>query len=173
VTDDQAHSKRLPGLQGIEVPEAVAEAVALPEDLDADAVGEYFVPDVARRRQAGIVYLVGAGIVAAGVLLGLPAGMWLMAGILAAAGAYHFVAGWHLEVREWQALQVANRATDFPVGHASAQLTFDGWRSRPVWNVLVFSADDPPSRRGLVRVDGITAEVVEAYVEAVPAEERA
>jgi hypothetical protein len=91
--------------------------------------------------------------------------------LLAAIGGFHFLAGWRLDVREWKALQVANQATGFPVGHASAQLTFDGWRSRPVWNVLVFSADDPPSQRGLVRVDGITAEVVEEYVEDVPASE--
>jgi hypothetical protein len=32
----------------------------------------------------------------------------------------------------------------------------------------VFSADDPPSRRGLVRVDGIDGSVVETYVEDVP-----
>jgi hypothetical protein len=38
-----------------------------------------------------------------------------------------------------------------------------------VWNVLVFSADDPPSQRGLVRVDARTGEVIETYTEAVPA----
>jgi hypothetical protein len=37
-----------------------------------------------------------------------------------------------------------------------------------VWNVLVFSADDPPSERGLVRVDGIDAHVVDTYMEQVP-----
>ena len=170
MSDDQ-HSKRLPGLQGIEVPEDIAEAVSLPEDLDANAVGDYYVPDVARRRQAGIFYLAGAAIIAGGIALGLPTGMWLMVAMLLAIGGFHFLAGWRLEVREWKALQVANQATGFPVGHASAQLNFDGWRSRPVWNVLVFSADDPPSQRGLVRVDGITAEVVDQFTEAVPASE--
>jgi hypothetical protein len=167
VTDGKS-SRKLPGLQGIGVPEEVAEAVSLPDDLDADAVGEYYVPDVARRRQAGVAYLAGGGITALGIALGLPSGMWLMVALLIGIGAFHFVAGWRLEVREWKALQVANQATGFPVGHASAQLNFDGWRSRPVWNVLVFSADDPPSQRGLVRVDGITADVVEQYTESVP-----
>jgi hypothetical protein len=36
-----------------------------------------------------------------------------------------------------------------------------------VWNVLVFSADDPPTERGLVRVDGIDAHVVDVYMEEV------
>jgi hypothetical protein len=36
-----------------------------------------------------------------------------------------------------------------------------------VWNVLVFSADDPPTKRGLVRVDALSGEVVETYTEAI------
>jgi hypothetical protein len=65
-------------------------------------------------------------------------------------------------------LEVANRAVAFPVGHASASLGFTGWRARPVWNVLVFSADEPPSERGLVRIDGIDGHVVDSYVEEIP-----
>jgi hypothetical protein len=53
------------------------------------------------------------------------------------------------------------------VGHASAAVGFDGWRARPIWNVLVFSADDPPTERGLIRVDAVDGTVVETYVEAV------
>jgi hypothetical protein len=40
-----------------------------------------------------------------------------------------------------------------------------------VWNVLVFSADDPPSQQGLVRVDGVTGEVLGSYVEEVAGSE--
>jgi hypothetical protein len=36
-----------------------------------------------------------------------------------------------------------------------------------VWNVLVFSADDPPSQRGLVRVDAVDGRVVETYTEPI------
>ena len=48
-------------------------------------------------------------------------------------------------------------------------MNFEGWRARPVWNVLVFSAEEPPTRRGLVRLDGITGNIMEAYVEDIPA----
>ena len=48
---------------------------------------------------------------------------------------------------------------------------FDGWRARPVWNVLVFDAADPPSRRGLVRVDAGSGEIVETYTEEIAAVE--
>lgn len=152
----------------IEIPEDVAAAAGMPDDLDATALHPYAVPDPARRRRAGIVYLVGAALVAATIAAGLPPGMWLMVGALAAIGGYHLLAGWHLRVREGAALEVANRAIGFPVGHASASLGFTGWRARPIWNVLVFSADEPPSQRGLVRVDGVSGTVVERYAEPVP-----
>ena len=161
--------------RSIEIPADVAEAAAIPEDLDSNVVGEYHVPDTNRRRRAAIVYFVGAAAVATLIALGaLPSAMWWTAvGSLAVVGAYHLVASWNLEVREGEALDIANRAVAFPVGHASASLGFSGWRARPVWNVLVFSADDPPTQRALVMVDGISGVVVDSYVEPVPAPEHA
>ena len=143
----------------------------MPEDLDANVFGPYAVPDTQRRRRAGVVYVIGAAVVAIGIALGLPSGMWVMAvGMLLIAG-YHVAAAWHLEVRESAALETANRETTFAVGHASAAVGFEGWRAKPVWNVLVFSADEPPSERGLVRIDGIDGDVVGQYVEPIPPEE--
>lgn len=162
--------KRSARRRGIHIPEDVAEAAALPDDLDAEAVDRYEVPDVARRRRAGAVYL-GAAAVVAGVVIatGLPAVMWATAVLpIGAIGSYHLIAGSRLAVREGAALEAANRESGFPVGHASASLGFEGWRAGPVWNVLVLSADDPPSRRALVRVDGRTGEIRGRYVEDIP-----
>jgi len=156
--------------RSIEIPADVAEAAAIPEDLDSSVVGEYHVPDTNRRRRVGVVYFVGA--VAVGLLITagvLPSAMWWTAvAVLVVVGAYHLIASWDLRVREGEALEVANRTVDFAVGHASASLGFTGWRARPVWNVLVFSADDPPSERALVMVDGISGEVADSYAEPVP-----
>jgi hypothetical protein len=143
----------------------------MPDDLDANVFGPYAVPDTARRRRAGLVYVGAAIITALGIAAGLPRGMWLIVAAFLIIAAYHLAAGWRLEVREGPALEAANRETSFPVGHASAAVGFVGWRARPVWNVLVFSADEPPSERGLVRVDGVGGEVVGQYVEPIPPEE--
>ena len=94
--------------------------------------------------------------------------MWLIGGSMAAIGVYHFLAVFDLAVADTEALAIANQQTDFPVGHASASVGFEGWRARPVWNVLVFSADDPPTKRGLVRIDGVSGSVKDVLVEDNP-----
>jgi hypothetical protein len=39
---------------------------------------------------------------------------------------------------------------------------------RPTWRILLYSADDPPEKRGLVLVDGIDGSIVEWFVEENP-----
>lgn len=160
--------------RSIEIPAGVAAAAAIPEDLDSNVVGEYHVPNTNRRRRAAVVYFAGAVLVAGMITLaGLPSAMWwTAAAVLVVVGAYHLIAGWNLEVRELRALEISNRSVEFAVGHASASLGFRGWRARPEWNVLVFSADDPPSERGLVRIDAIEGSLVDSFTEPVPEPER-
>ncbi|HVF73665.1 MAG TPA: hypothetical protein VM938_01345 [Acidimicrobiales bacterium] len=147
----------------------------LPADLDVTGyVGPYQFPDNNRRRIPGVLYLVVA---AACLALWLTAGDdavlvndgFLWVGVaLAAIGAYNLTAGWTLKVRETDALAKAATAVGFPVGHASAQLGWRGLRSRPTWRILLYSADEPPTKRGLVLVDGIDGEVVGHFVEDNP-----
>jgi hypothetical protein len=149
----------------IEIPGEIAAAQSVPGDLDSLALGPYSVPSPTRRRSAGWFYLGGAAAIALGTVAGLPGGYWVVAGGVAAIGVYHFATAWDLPIREGEALEIANRAVPFGVGHASAQLAFTGWRARPVWHLLVFSDDDPPSQRGLVRLDPATGEVIDTYTE--------
>ena len=165
-------SDRRPELPPIEVAADVAAAAGMPDDLDANVLGPYEVPDPARRRRAGLVYLVAAGATAIGIAIGLPTGMWLAVALLVAIGGYHLIAGHHLAVKDSEALTRANAAMGFPVGHASAVLGFDGPLARPTWNVLMFSADEPPTLRGLVRIDGRSGEIVETYTEPRPPAEQ-
>ena len=71
-------------------------------------------------------------------------------------------------IDEKQALDAAGQAVGFTVGHASAQQVWRGLRSRPTWRVLCYSADDPPTRRGLVLVDAVDGRVIEHMVEDTP-----
>jgi hypothetical protein len=141
----------------------------LPDDLDVTAyVGPYTFPDIRRRRIAGTLY---ALLAAASLWAGLAFdndGFLLAAALLGVAAVYHFVAGWPLRVDQTEALAVASRTVGFPVGHASAQLAWRGLLSRPTWRILLYSADEPPSIRGLVQLDAVDGHVLGEYTEHNP-----
>ena len=73
--------------------------------------------------------------------------------LIGLVAVFSFTSGWRMAIDEQQALVVAQGAVGFAVGHASAQQVWHGVRSRPTWRVLVYSAEEPPRRRGLVLVD--------------------
>ena len=127
----------------------------LPDNLNVSAyVGPYQFPDNSRRRKPGFLYLGVAALLVA---------MWFAwndsspkvnegflwaALLLAVVGVYSLTSGWRMNVDEKQALVAAQGAVGFAVGHASAQQVWRGLRSRPTWRVLIYSAEEPPRRRG-------------------------
>lgn len=148
----------------------------LPEDLDASAyVGPYTFPDNKRRRIPGATYLlIGAALIALWIARGAGDAVLVNTGLLVAGvalaviGIYHLVAGYPLRVDQTDALAAASREVGFAVGHASAQLGWRGLRSRPTWRILLYSAEEPPARRGLVLVDGVDGTTVAHFVEDNP-----
>jgi hypothetical protein len=148
----------------------------LPDELDVSGfVGPYVFPNNNRRRIAGALHLAVAAmclvlwLVTRGDDPVLVNGGFLVAAVaLALFGLYSIAAGYDLEVDERDALVAASRIVGFPVGHASAQLGWRGLRSRPTWRILLYSADEPPTKRGLVLVDGVDARVLEHFVEDNP-----
>jgi hypothetical protein len=141
----------------------------LPEDLDVTAyVGPYVFPDIRRRRIPGTLYAVLAAVSLWAGIAYDNEGFVAAAVLLFAIAAYHFAAAWPLAVDQTQALEVASRAVGFPVGHASAQLAWRGLRSRPTWRILLYSADDPPTIRGLVELDAVDGHVLGEYTEENP-----
>ncbi|HEV7722526.1 MAG TPA: hypothetical protein VGO60_14640 [Iamia sp.] len=149
---------------------------SLPDDLDVSGfVGPYVFPNNNRRRVPGYLYLAMAaacvalwaakrGDAASIVNEGL---LWAAAALVA-AGAYCLLSGFDLEVDEQDALVIATRTVGFPVGHASAQMGWRGFRSRPTWRILCYSAENPPERRALLLIDGVDGEVVDWFVEDNP-----
>ncbi len=149
---------------------------ALPDDLDiSEFVGPYVFPNNNRRRVPGYLYLaIGAACTLAWLVNRGTEAVLVNNGTLAAGiamfliGGYHLVAGWNLDVDERDALVGATERVGFPVGHASAQLGWRGLRSRPTWRILLYSAENPPTRRGLVLVDGVDGEIVSWFTEDNP-----
>ena len=150
---------------GILIPDDVAEAAGLPEDLDSTKGEEYRFPSPERRSRAAVIYAAGA--VAAGVsaLGGRPTGMWWVALGLLLVAAFHVLAAWRARLDEKDAFMTAATAISFGVGHGSAALRFEGLLAKPVWNVLVYDAGRAPTKRALVRVDAVSAEVIDTVEE--------
>ena len=150
----------------------------LPDNLNVSAyVGPYQFPDNSRRRKPGYLYL---GVAAVLVVMWFAwndsspkvnEGFLWAALLLAVVGVYSLTSGWRMNVDEKQALVAAQGAVGFAVGHASAQQVWRGLRSRPTWRVLIYSAEEPPRRRGLVLVDAVDARVVEHLVQDNPVED--
>jgi hypothetical protein len=150
-------------------PSPAAQGDALPTDLDVSAyVGVYQFPDIRRRRIAATMYVVVAAACAAGYATSANGGLLAAALMLAVIALYHFATAWPLRVDQTESLAVASRTVGFPVGHASAQLAWRGLRSRPAWRILLYSADEPPSVRGLVELDAVDGHVLGEYTEANP-----
>ena len=151
--------------QGIHIDRELAHSIAIEEGLDSDLAGPYGFPDVRRRRISGWV-LLGAALVAIVAIRG----GWIIGVGFALLAIWQFLSAWPLAVDENEAMTVAGAAVEFPIGHASAAVRFHGWRSRPRWSVVLYSAAEPPDQRALVVVDAVNAEVVEEpYVEDIEA----
>ena len=147
----------------------------LPAELDLTGyVGPYTFPDIRRRRIPAVICAVtGVLLVSLWLAYGrggifVNRGLAVVGGFLLVAAAYQWQAAYHLAIDETRALASAARETGFAIGHASAQLGWRGLRSRPTWRILLYSADDPPSKRGLVLVDAVDGSVVAHFVEDNP-----
>lgn len=147
----------------------------LPADLDVTGlVGPYVFPDNGRRRTQGYIHLSMAAVLV-GLWIGFADGgvlvndgYLIVAGLLVGIAGYSFLTAKSLKVRELDALASAAVAVGFPIGHASAQMVWRGLLSIPTWRVLIYSADEPPTKRGLVVVDGINGKVLGSAVEDNP-----
>jgi hypothetical protein len=147
----------------------------LPEDLQPHLVDpeDYLFPNNDRRRIPGYLYLATAVILVLVVLVWgdsayVNRGYLGAAAVIAAFGAYSIASGWSLDVDERDALVASIAAVGFPVGHASAQMGWRGLLSRPTWRMLLYSADEPPSKRAFALIDGVDGSVVECFVEDNP-----
>lgn len=147
----------------------IADGDTLPEDLDVTAfVGPYLFPSMRRRRIPAYMYVVLGLLCLGGYALTSNNGLLAAAIFLGLVALYHFASAWPLEIDQTEALLIATRTVGFPVGHASAQLAWRGLRARPVWRILLYSADTPPSMRGLVELDAVDGHVIGDYTEPNP-----
>jgi hypothetical protein len=132
------------------------------------SVQPYRTLDTAKRKAAGVVYVVMAAV--AGVIAATT-GIWLLWVTtvlpLLLIAAYQFLGAWKLAVTDMEAIATAGERASFGVGHGSATLGFAGLRARPVWQVLVFGDGPAPRYQALVTIDGVSGDITGIYEEPV------
>ncbi len=153
-------------MEPIHIPQEVADAARVPEDLDSASRGPYQFPEPNRRRVGAYIY---AGLALVGLVVLQGGGRFVFfAGVLVIAW-WHWQASWPLSGTPEQALGTAATVAPFAIGHASAAVSFHGLAARPRWHVVLYDAENPPRQRALIVVDGVTGELVgEPYVEEIP-----
>jgi len=145
----------------------------LPAELDLAQAGPITFPNNDRRRIPAAIYgVLGLGCIWLGIAnddsVFVNRGVTIAGVVLVALAVYVFVAGRGMNIDEGEALVAANQAMGFAVGHASAQLSWRGVLSRPVWRLLVYSSEEPPERRGMVIVDAVDGSIAEQFSEVNP-----
>ncbi len=145
----------------------------LPDDLDVTGlVGPYEFPNNSKRRIAAVLYaVIGAICIWLGLAVDSPlvdTGLVVVGIGLVVWAIYGFAVAVDTAVEETDARVAAARVVGFPPGPASAQMGWRGWRSRPVWRILLYSDEDQPRYRALVLIDGVSGEVIEHFVEDNP-----
>ena len=153
--------------------EAEVYADVLPTDLDISGlIGPYEFPNNSKRRLAAVLYVVaGAICIWLGLAIGSPlvnTGLAVVGFVLVAFAVYSWIVGVDTAIEETDALVIAAQTVGFPPGHASAQMSWRGWRSRPAWRILLYSDESQPLYRALVVVDGVSGAVIEQLVEDNP-----
>ena len=120
-------------------------------------VGPYLFPRRRRRRIPATMYLVLAVLCcSAGWLLGDNGGLLAAAIVLALVAAYHFASA--LAARDRPDRSAADRdphrrLPGRPRDRAARRGA--GCGRGPVWRILLYSADEPPTIRGLVELDAV------------------
>ena len=148
----------------------------LPHELNAQEFqGFYEFPDNSRRRKPAYLYFLTAAL-CVGIWVAkhgddavlVNRGLLFGAAVLVVFGLFTLSSSWHLGFDEKQALAKATGVVGFPIGHASAQMSWHGLRSRPCWRILAYSTEEPPRQRAFVVIDAINGHELEHLVEENP-----
>jgi hypothetical protein len=128
----------------------------------------YRILDTAKRRRAGVVYIVMAVLAGAIAISTQIQPLWVTAVVpLVVLAGYQFLGGWKMQVTDMEAIEKASDRVSFTTGHGSATLGYRGLRARPVWEVLVYGDGPAPQFQALVTIDAVSGDVTGTFEEEV------
>jgi hypothetical protein len=156
-------------VDGIEIDKAVAEETLLPDDLNSLAVGSYVVPDPSKRKQypyvvLGVVLLIYITSLMIDFVSFVPVII-----ILSIVSLLLFVVNNKFKIRQQEVIEKISNNIDHSIGYYSIALTFQFTLKQiltPVWTVIVYSHENPPSNKTIIEISAFSGRVItEPYTE--------
>jgi len=156
-------------IDGIEIDNDVAEETLLPDDLNSLAVGSYVVPDPSKRKQypyvvLGVVLLIYITSLMIDFVSFVPVII-----ILSIVSLLLFVVNNEFKIRQQEVIEKISNNIDHSIGYYSIALTFQFTLKQiltPVWTVIVYSHENPPSNKTIIEISAFSGRVItEPYTE--------
>jgi len=156
-------------IDGIEIDNDVAEETLLPDDLNSLAVGSYVVPDPSKRKQypyvvLGVVLLIYITSLMIDFVSFVPVII-----ILSIVSLLLFVVNNKFKIRQQEVIEKISNNIDHSIGYYSIALTFQFTLKQiltPVWTVIVYSHENPPSNKTIIEISAFSGRVItEPYTE--------
>jgi hypothetical protein len=156
-------------VDGIEIDKDVAKETLLPDDLNSLAVGSYVVPDPSKRKQypyvvLGVVLLIYITSLIIDFVSFVPVII-----ILSIVSLLLFVVNNKYKIRQQEVIEKISNSIDHSIGYYSIALTFQFTFKQiltPVWTVIVYSHENPPSNKTIIEISAYSGRVItEPYTE--------
>jgi hypothetical protein len=156
-------------VDGIEIDKDVAKESLLPDDLNSLAVGSYVVPDPSKRKQypyvlLGVVLLIYITSLMIDFVSFVPVII-----ILSIVSLLLFVVNNKFKIRQQEVIEKVSNNIDHSIGYYSIALTFQFTLKQiltPVWTVIVYSHENPPSNKTIIEISAFSGRVItEPYTE--------
>ena len=156
-------------VDGIEIDKDVAKETLLPDDLNSLAVGSYVVPDPSKRKQypyvvLGVVLLIYITSLMIDFVSFVPVII-----ILSIVSLLLFVVNNEFKIRQQEVIEKISNNIDHSIGYYSIALTFQFTLKQiltPVWTVIVYSHENPPSNKTIIEISAFSGRVItEPYTE--------
>jgi len=156
-------------VDGIEIDKDVAKETLLPDDLNSLAVGSYVVPDPSKRKQypyvaLGVVLLIYITSLMIDFVSFVPVII-----ILSIVSLLLFVVNNKFKIRQQEVIEKISNNIDHSIGYYSIALTFQFTLKQiltPVWTVIVYSHENPPSNKTIIEISAFSGRVItEPYTE--------
>ena len=156
-------------VDGIEIDKDVAKETLLPDDLNSLAVGSYVVPDPSKRKQypyvvLGVVLLIYITSLMIDFVSFVPVII-----ILSIVSLLLFVVNNEFKIRQQEVIEKISNNIVHSIGYYSIALTFQFTLKQiltPVWTVIVYSHENPPSNKTIIEISAFSGRVItEPYTE--------